>query len=376
MTWEKVILGDLIDLQNGYAFKSSEYSHDGFFLMRITNVQDGFISKNNPKFVSIGIDSKLKKFVLDEGDILMSLTGDVGRVGEVKKHHLPAVLNQRVARLKIKQNSKISKQYLFKLLNSEQFRIQIENCGHGAAQLNVSTKDILSLQFFIPSLGTQQKIVNKLDAIICQIDRAMLAVEANAKNTKDLFQSFLKEIFEKNTDTVREKRFDEICTLQRGFDLPSKDRKHGQYKLLSANGVTDYINEWKVKGPGVATGRSGTIGKVHYVDSNFWALNTSLYVKDFFGNEVKYLYYFLTYFRLERFVSGAGVPTLNRNILSPIHISFESDVEKQKESVKKLDEISFRTELMKEIYFKKIKELQALKQSILEQAFNGELVKD
>ncbi|MEY8214813.1 MAG: restriction endonuclease subunit S, partial [Colwellia sp.] len=73
-------------------------------------------------------------------------------------------------------------------------------------------------------------------------------------------------------------------------------------------------NQVKIKGPGVVTGRSGTIGKVHFVDCDYWPLNTSLYVTDFYGNDPKWVYYMLQAFKLERFVEGAGVPTLNRNL--------------------------------------------------------------
>jgi len=70
------------------------------------------------------------------------------------------------------------------------------------------------------------------------------------------------------------------------------------------------------------TGRSGTIGKVHFVEGAYWPLNTSLYVTDFHGNHPKWVYYMLKSFGLERFSQGAGVPTLNRNLVhgEPIRV--------------------------------------------------------
>jgi len=113
MSCEQSTLGDLIELENGYAFKSNEYMDAGHFLMRIANVQQGCISMQAPKFVSIPQHSNLLQFELKEGDMLMSLTGNVGRVGLIEVHHLPAALNQRVARINIKDLSKIDKGYLF-----------------------------------------------------------------------------------------------------------------------------------------------------------------------------------------------------------------------------------------------------------------------
>ena len=110
----------------------------------------------------------------------MSLTGDVGRVGVLKEENLPAALNQRVARIIIKSLFNLDEKYLFNLLNSDEIREKIESLGHGAAQLNVSTKDILSIEIPLPPLSTQKKIVAKLDSVFAEIDKAKTASEANA----------------------------------------------------------------------------------------------------------------------------------------------------------------------------------------------------
>lgn len=85
--------------------------------------------------------------------------------------------------------------------------------------------------------------------------------------------------------------------------------------IYAANGKNGAHDEVKIKGPGVITGRSGTIGKVHYCEEDFWPLNTALYVTDFHGNHPRWVYYMLSSFKLERFSEGAGVPTLNRNLV-------------------------------------------------------------
>ena len=112
------------------------------------------------------------------------------------------------------------------------------------------------------------------------------------------------------------KKFEEIITLQRGFDLPEQSRIVGSFPLFAASGFSDRINAFKVRGPGVITGRSGTIGKVFYTDEDFWPLNTTLFVKDFHGNNPKYISYWLSRFELTKYANGASVPTLNRNELN------------------------------------------------------------
>jgi len=114
----------------------------------------------------------------------------------------------------------------------------------------------------------------------------------------------------------------EVATLQRGHDLPVQDRTDGPYPIFAANGPVGFHESAKCDGPGVVTGRSGTIGKVHFVEGAYWPLNTSLYVTAFHGNDPKWIYYMLRSFGLERFSQGAGVPTLNRNLVhgEPIRV--------------------------------------------------------
>ncbi|EJE8578308.1 restriction endonuclease subunit S [Vibrio vulnificus] len=106
-----------------------------------------------------------------------------------------------------------------------------------------------------------------------------------------------------------------IATLKRGYDLPTKLRVEGEVPIYAANGRNGTHNEVKIKGPGVITGRSGTIGKVHYTEDDYWPLNTALYVTNFHGNDPRWVYYMLSAFKLERYAEGAGVPTLNRNLV-------------------------------------------------------------
>ena len=105
----------------------------------------------------------------------------------------------------------------------------------------------------------------------------------------------------------------EIAPLQRGFDLPTSQIRSGPYPVVYSNGVLEYHDQSMVKSPGVVTGRSGTIGKVHFIEKDYWPHNTSLWVTSFCGNDPKFIYYLYTHINLARLLSGSGVPTLNRN---------------------------------------------------------------
>ena len=119
----------------------------------------------------------------------------------------------------------------------------------------------------------------------------------------------------------RSVRLGDVATLQRGMDLPEHDRIRGKVPVYGANGVHGLHNSAPVEGPGVITGRSGSMGLVHYSQTPFWPLNTTLYVKDFHGNDQRFVYYLLSNLRLERFSASTGVPSLNRNFVHPLPVS-------------------------------------------------------
>src|SRR5690606_32111898 len=100
----------------------------------------------------------------------------------------------------------------------------------------------------------------------------------------------------------------DVINLKRGFDLPAAKRIDGSVPILSSSGLTGYHNEYQVRGPGVVTGRYGTIGQVFYVEEEYWPLNTTLYVQDFKGNHPKFIYYFLKTLKFGKFNDKSTVP--------------------------------------------------------------------
>ena len=112
----------------------------------------------------------------------------------------------------------------------------------------------------------------------------------------------------------------DVITLQRGFDLPSQDRKPGKVPIVSSSGVSDYHSEVGVKGPGVVTGRYGTIGQVFLVKEDYWPLNTTLWVKDFHGNDPQFASYLLRTVDFRSCSDKSSVPGVNRNDLHRIPV--------------------------------------------------------
>ena len=105
----------------------------------------------------------------------------------------------------------------------------------------------------------------------------------------------------------------DLLVLQRGFDLPKTKRTDGPYPVIAASGPSGTHNESRVEGPGVCTGRSGVLGGVYYVESDFWPLNTSLWIKAYPNSTPLHAMFTLQEIDIAAFNAGSAVPTLNRN---------------------------------------------------------------
>lgn len=184
---EKVKINDICNISNGYAFKSDKYiSENGARVIRITNVQKGKIVDNDPKLYPFSELNKLDAYKIFEGDILMSLTGNVGRVGRYPKELLPAYINQRVCRV-MPKNEKLDTNFLFHFLNSDVFENEAIKNSAGAAQLNLSTKWLGDFEIPLPSLATQQRIAAILDQADAIIQNNRAIVQKYDALTQSLF---------------------------------------------------------------------------------------------------------------------------------------------------------------------------------------------
>ncbi|MGO8627718.1 restriction endonuclease subunit S [Rhizobium ruizarguesonis] len=136
----------------------------------------------------------------------------------------------------------------------------------------------------------------------------------------------------RDAEAWKERQLENVAPLQRGFDLPSDLIRPGKIPIVYSNGIQKYHEVGMATAPGLVTGRSGTIGKLHFVDEGeYWPHNTSLWVTDFKGNVPRFIYYLYDLIGMSRFSSGSGVPTLNRNDVHAFRFPVpESTAEQQK----------------------------------------------
>ena len=335
---------------------------------------------NNDKFImcdaelwftpKLAIKEKIKIF--QKGSVLIPKRG--GAILTNKKRLLveDASYDSNIMGLKA-DNNILTDSFLYKFMLSVDLSNFVDECI--IPQIN--NKHIDRIKIPLPPIKQQQQIVSKLDALFARIDKSIALLEENIQHTKDLMSSVLDEEFNSiNNDELIIKKLGTVLTLKRGYDLPKRLRKKGEFPLYGANGIIDFHNDYKVKGQGVCTGRSGSIGLIHFVEKDYWPLNTSLYVQDFKGNTPEYIYFLLRTYskKLKQQAAYAAVPTLDRknahnNIFVNIH-----NINKQATIVRKLRIVENRTNSILNQQIEKLKHLQSLKSSLLDMAFKGELV--
>jgi type I restriction enzyme S subunit len=169
----------------------------------------------------------------------------------------------------------------------------------------------------------------------------------------------------------RETLLGDQINLKRGYDLPSKRRIYGRIPIFSSSGISGYHSEKMADGPGVVTGRYGTIGQVFYADGAYWPLNTTLYVQDFKGNDAKFVYYFLQQLDWEKFSDKSAVPGVNRNDIHQERVSFPI-LDEQKAIAAVLSSLDDKINLL----HRQNKTLEAIAETLFRQWFVEEAKED
>jgi restriction endonuclease S subunit len=273
------------------------------------------------------------------------------------------------------ENENISINYVHYFLLSKQDYIYKE-LRSGAAQPHVYGRDIAEIKIPLPPLAIEEKIVAKLDAIFAEINKAVSATEANIKNAEALFQSYLSDIFNAENEEWFSTEIGKICKLEYGKALPENYRDlAANNAVYGANGEKTRTNKFLFDGKSIVLGRKGSAGELTRVDGKFWTLDVAYYVTcDKTKFSIDFIYYLLLSKDLKRFVKGVK-PGINRNDVYSLACHVPK-LETQINVAQKLDSIAAEIKKLKNTKNSLIKNYEALKQSILQQEFNGELVRE
>ena len=268
-----ITIGDSCEVLNGYAFKSEKYTSSGIRVIRIANVQKGYIEDDSPVFYQTD-DVDLNKYMLRENDLLVSLTGNVGRTALLTKDMLPAALNQRVACLRLKTN-KITRGFLFHLLNSDYFESKCIQSSQGVAQKNLSTEWLKSYDLPLYSLSKQNEITKILD----NVRNTIILKEQEIQKYDELIKARFIEMF--GDPQINEKGFTK-APMGEYLSLLTDFSSNGSYKVLDS-GVVMYDEPnyaWMVRTTDL---ESGDKSSIKYIDEKAYEL---LSKSKIFGGEI------------------------------------------------------------------------------------------
>lgn len=218
----------------------------------------------------------------------------------------------------------------------------------------------------------QQRIVAILDTAFAGLATATANAEKNLKNARELSAIAFEALFKQNAANWPTTTIGDQVLLQRGYDITKRQQNFGHVPVVSSGGIKSFHDTAMTHAPGVVLGRKGSLGTVFYLDQDYWPHDTTLWVKDFKGNDPKFVYYFFKSLDLAALDTGAANPALNRNVVHPITVRWPS-VDQQIEIVERIESIGREAERLQSLYQQKLAKTVDLKQSILQKAFSGEL---
>lgn len=337
MKWDTIQLGEVMDVKHGYAFKSKFFADAGeYILLTPGNCYEwgGLKLKGDKEKYYTG--EFPAEFMLNAGDMLVVMTDLINTAPILGGSFLipednKFLHNQRLGLVQITDDRRIDKSYLYYLLNTNGYRAQIRGSASGATVRHTAPERIKACKVRVPrDVKHQRKIgefLSAYDDLIENNRRRILLLEESARLLYKEWFVYLRfpghehvKVVDGVPEGCEKMPLDNALVLQRGFDLPSHDRKEGPIPIYASTGVNGTHSLAKVTGPGVVTGRSGSLGVVHYVHEDFWPLNTTLWVKEFKQVSPILAYFILLSLRLDQYNGGVSVPTLDRKVVHKISV--------------------------------------------------------
>lgn len=341
------------------------------------------ISDLEPYGVVTGTKESASRLALEEvfrgrlvpaGTLLMSFKLTIGRVATLG---VPAVHNEAI--ISIYPRPGMNQRFLGYFLSQYDYD-ELQDRQIKGNTLNKSKIDRIPIP--VPSETEQKAIADVLDKL-----RQAIGLQAAALSNLDSVKTAaMQQLFTKGVRGESQKQTEigpipeswtigplgDLAQFQRGFDITkSTQSEDGTIPVVSSGGIKSFHDVAAVSGPGVVIGRKGSIGSVHYVDSDYWPHDTTLWCKDFLGNLPKFVFYRLQSVDMKRLDSGATNPALNRNFLHSEVISWP-DVEEQQQIVDVIEVIDRKLDLHR----RKRDTLHQLFNSLLHRLITGELSVD
>jgi type I restriction enzyme S subunit len=393
--WEIRKLGEVLSIERGGSPRPIEKyltnSVDGINWIKISDAtaSEKYIYETKEKITRDGLH---KTRVVNEGDFILSNSMSFG-----KPYIMKTTGCIHDGWLVLKQNGKklFETEFLYYLLSSPLVYQQFNYLAAGSTVRNLNIALVSSVNVPIPPLPEQQHIVAILDEVFASIAIAKDNAEQNLKNAKELFESYLQNVFKNKGDDWEEKMLKEVGITQTGTTPKTAEKKnYGDFIPfikpadidIKGNGEIRYDND-RLSEQGLSNGRKmlegsilmvcigATIGKVGFVDRDVSCnqqINSLTVRKEF---SPKFIYYTLStkefFEQVMRNAAQATLPIINKGKWETLTVSFPKSKAEQETIVNKFDALQIETKKLETIYKEKLNDLEELKKSVLQKAFNG-----
>jgi type I restriction enzyme S subunit len=378
MSFKQVSIAELGQIITGHTppTKKREYYGTYALFIKPTDISLNFkYTYDTEEYYSEKAYQKYKNGLVPKGATCVVTLGSVGK--KITKAHCDCFTNQSMNA--VIPNENFDEEYLFYLLKNNLNLLQVHNNGTASGRDHVSKTTFSNIELLVEmNIEKQRKIGHTLatydDLIENNQKQIKLLEEAAMRLYKEWFVKLRFPGYEttKIIDGVPEgwakKSINDLMTFHRGYDLTKNNMLDGSIPVVGSTSIIGYHNEYKIKGPGIVTGRSGSLGTYQLIWDDFWPHNTSLYICDYKNHDIFFLYCLLQTVDFSSLNNGGAIPTLNRNTLSNIIV------------LEPLQELQEKLAIIVKSFYERIlianKQIQSLRQTrdkLLQKLMSGEI---
>jgi type I restriction enzyme S subunit len=377
--WMTKKLGDLCDIARGGSPRPIQQyltnSPDGINWIKISDASASskYIYETKEKIKPEGVT---KSRLVQKDDFLLSNSMSFGRPYIMKTS---GCIHDGWLVLKDKSGL-FDQDYLYYFLNSQAAYKQFDNLAAGSTVRNLNTQLVKNVIIPIPPIEEQKRIVEILDKAFEGIAQAEANTRRNLINARELFDSYLNNIFRERGDEWIDEKLGDISENLDSERIPvtKSKRTSGKVPYYGASGVVDYVDDFIFDEELLLVSEDGanllarTYPIAFSISGKAWVNNHAHVLKFNDISLQRFIEYFLNSISLERYVSGMAQPKLNQKALNSILIPI-APKEIREKVVNNLDSLKGNVNSLETIYQRKLEAIAELKQSILEKAFTGQL---
>ena len=368
--WEKTTIGAKSEtVTSGSRDWAQYYSDSGDKFIRMTNlVRNGInLDLSDLRFVQLPVGSNEgKRTSLEKGDILISITAELGKLGWIPEGLGTAYINQHTALVRMKNT--LDSKFVAYALSTEKYNNKLNSLNDSGAKAGLNLGSIRSFELTIPSKPEQTQIASFLSVVDEKINQLTQKLELLSQYKQGMMQKlFSQQIRFKADDGSEfleweELKFKDVIKIKYGKDHKKLD--DGDIPVLGTGGIMRYVDSYLYEGESILIGRKGTIDKPRFISGKFWTVDTLFYTE--IGEKIlpKFAFQQLLLVNWLNLNEATGVPSLNTTSIGNIELKVPCLAEQTK-----IANVLSAIDQKIEVVSKQIEQAKQWKKGLLQQMF-------